>query len=490
MVFLTEDVLLHTLTFSDSQTLCALISTCRTFHQHGAKYLIEDEVTLSKNRNVKSFFLFMTCDNLHRIPYLRRLTLIINRATFDSRDIADSMETAEVVKELLLLLAQGGKLVQLAIIRAESILLGCRELSVAVCALKTLRSLILTQVGPLTSDMLQSLTIPLVSIAVEEESAFATPIPLIRNPTQFLCGTQETLRELSATYFEVAGPNASCYPNVHSLSLRYTDILDTQHYVHAFPNLKNLTTVYGAPSEIEEDEGLAALREKNRHAQQLFGTWPSLRRYRGSLQDLYVLGISCHVSSISIVDDEHHVLLPSALHAVCDDARPEHLDLRLSMAPTWLFHPEFYATFSRPSAQTLLHLELTFYIHEENASEFDDLGQGLDNVVLRIVAPLRSLSRFKLTISCREVGLCSHEDTKILHKEHTPYAVEEHLVKWDLGAYARRCRDANEAKTLKSVTITLFTRHAWEGVTVQLGPTYQYDFGTDSESKGPSAIDF
>ncbi|KAI0651199.1 hypothetical protein C8Q79DRAFT_899633 [Trametes meyenii] len=483
MAGLTEDALLHILTFSDAKTLCALISTCRTLHRHGAKYLIEDEVILSQNRDVKSFFLFMTCDNLRRIPYLSRLVVSIDPATSHSRGLGDPMEAAKALKELFLQVARGGNLVELAMHRTEAILELCHELPDTVCALGTLRSLILHQVGPLTGNMLQSLTIPLVSVAIEEESDFGMPIPTIRNPTYLLCGTQETLQELSVTFFEVTGPNTFCYPNVHTLSFRYTEILDTQHYVHAFPNLQHLKTAYGAPFEIEEDEELAELREKNRRAQQLFGTWPSLRCYNGSLQDLYVLGTLCHISSISIDYDEHYVLLPPALRAVLDDARPVHLDLRLSMTPTWLFHLEFYTAFSRPSAQTLSHLELSFYIEGENTPEFGkDVGKGLENVVSHVVASLRCLSSFRFVVTCGGDGLELRQGAEN-PCEKPPCAID--ILAGDLGAYARRCREANPTGTLKSVAITMFMCHTLEGVTVQLGPAYQYDPGKGKSDSPP-----
>lgn len=176
-----------------------------------------------------------------------------------------------------------------------------------------------------------------------------------------LHGSWDSLRGLSAT-FSVSAPDSPQYPLLTTLRLSYTDAQRTQHYAHAFPHLRTFTTWdccgWGYGESIEER------RTQNQSEQERLGTWPALESYQGTIMNLYLLGIRCHIRTLALSHFED-ALEPEMLHAVLGDARPRRLQLRIE-GGYWLVAPELLETFTRPGVEELKRFELIVLLEEDD----------------------------------------------------------------------------------------------------------------------------
>ncbi|KAI0764523.1 hypothetical protein BD413DRAFT_680347 [Trametes elegans] len=453
--YLSDDILLHVISFADKQTVQNLMQTSWMFHHYGARYILEGHVLLntSLSHHILSFTRFMLGDrrdSRYRLPFLRDFTLLRRRSGFD--DAFDtSIAAGSALQCLFTMIAEAGKLVRLVICDTEEILSMHPALPEAVAKVRTLRDLQVDLVGELGARMLSALRAPALERAVigmfpvegeegEEENA---PAPkLERDPTRLLRHSHASLLELSVSYADLDAGSA-CFPRVVVLGLERIRPEDVEHYARAFPHVRDLwMEEYCAWNE--EDMGeLHVQRARNLAVQRRSGSWPSLESFDGPIGQLYLLGLPCPIRSLNLNNhDEIWNTVPGVLDAVLECARPRFLKLDL-MAVCWFDTLRFPKTFARPECVGALKA-LEFELHLMWSDIQLDLPACFDRVIPSVVAPLKYLTMFTLRVDCSDVSTSLEEDLP---------PVKNALKEWDMTAFAHRVRKANS--TLSSVRVSL-----------------------------------
>ncbi len=364
--YLHNDILLHILNFASKDLLRTLTQTCRMLHGQGARYLLQDGVSLVTDKQILSFMLFIVGNSggeRPRILRLRELTLSREPPSYiDAAPGSDSAPSSEaagmLLHRLFVALASFGLLTRLTIYDSEEVLGLHPALPDAIARLDTIKQLNVSFAGPRTVKMLKALRSTLFWADISIESEVELPLK-DKNPMWLLHGSQGSLRSLSAT-FSVSAPDSPVYPLATALRLSYTDAPRTQHYVRAFPHLRVLST--WDCCGWDHDETYDELRERNQSEQEHLGSWPVLESYQGSIMNLYLLGICCPIRTVAIGHHEDE-LDPLMLVAVLGDARPRKLQLRID-GGHWLGDPDFLETFVHPGTEALKRFELCVNLEE------------------------------------------------------------------------------------------------------------------------------
>ncbi|OJT01753.1 hypothetical protein TRAPUB_7809 [Trametes pubescens] len=470
---LYDDILLHILHFASKDVVCILMQTCRMFHERGAKYLLQDGLSLATNKQILSFMLFVGSDSDReraRILHLRKLTLSRRPLLIDVSE-SDLVLSPEAVGMLLhglfTAIASFGCLEILTIYDSEEVLSLHPALAEVIAALPTITQLNISFAGVRTVRMLKALRSTLFSAdirlgfkALHNESELSIED---KNPMWLLHGSQDTLRQLSTTS-PGSAPDNPQYPLVTVLNLTYTEIPRTQHYVRAFPHLRIITTddYFGWDS----GEDFDMWRALNQNEQDRLGTWPSLDSYCGTVTNLYLLGLRCPVGTMEL-DHEGQMFSPTMLHAVLGDARPRQLQLRVCGGHS-LVDPAFLETFAHPGVQALERFEL--FVDLQKGDREMVIFAALDPVVLalRIVAPLKHLVGFRLCLDYTWINFLTHRAEAVEGPPLEP--AEEALVGWDIDDFAHRMQQKLSASTnLRSIIVSLQGHRTRSPETVTVG---------------------
>ncbi|EIW56513.1 uncharacterized protein TRAVEDRAFT_49341 [Trametes versicolor FP-101664 SS1] len=474
--YLYEDILLHILDLASKDLVRTLMQTCRMFHEHGTKYLLKDGVSLTTDKQIMSFMLFVGSDSGRErqcILLLRELTLSRRRCTDDAQDsdlVQFHEDTAGIfLRGFFTAISSFGCLLRLTIYDSEEVLGLHPALPEAIAGLPTLTYLSVSSAGPCTVRMLKALrsTLFYANIGIGPEPwDIGNELTLEdQNPMWLLHRSQDTLRELDTT-FSTSASDSPIYPHATVLNLDYFDIPQMQHYVRAFPNLRVLTTKdYCSRSRGESGgEDLDMRRAQNQNEQDRLGTWPSLERFRGTVTNLYLLGLRCPVGTLYL-DQDGERFDPTMLHAVLGDACPRRLQLRFD-GGDWLADPDFLATFAHPGVQALKRFDLIVNLQKEDRGM--DISVALDPAVLasRIVVPLKNLVAFWLCLDCSWIRYVTYGEEPPLEP------VEEALVGWDMDEFAHRMlQEVGASAKLQSVTVSIQFHRTRSQETVTIGAT-------------------
>ncbi|RPD55156.1 hypothetical protein L226DRAFT_229395 [Lentinus tigrinus ALCF2SS1-7] len=216
---------------------------------------------------------------------------------------------------------------------AEALLESHPPLAKAFAALSTIKTLHIRNVGRLAHDMLVEMKSSLLSA---ELSLSDDPLRLPRelrysDPIRLLLASEATLRKLKAESATTNTPEGSLnkYPKMRELELNWVDVPSTYDYVAAFPNLKYLTISSVLPSRRGDLwTNCERYRRFNQDSQDSHGSWTSLARVKGSILDVYVLGLRCSVEALELVgttaSEDRHL---SMLGAVIEETEPTNVKL-------------------------------------------------------------------------------------------------------------------------------------------------------------------
>ncbi|KAI0651190.1 hypothetical protein C8Q79DRAFT_17688 [Trametes meyenii] len=468
---LNHDVLLHIASLADRNTLCVLTETCQLLSRHAARFLLEDAVSLKTDKQIMSFLHFVQRDRQHRVPHIHTLILF-------SHVKPSSLVLKRIGPALRLLFrhlsSPGGALRSLIMYRVERLVRANPELADLIASLETLEEIRASGVGQFSATMLQAsrshlqdavLAIDLDEVDDEEDLREGWyPLPLLRN-------SQQSLQQLSIWY-SLSAPAGLCFPNVDSLELTRVILPATQHYVRAFPNLRNLTMTDCGPPPIPPQIGLELELfflnlTRNRREQESFGTWQELSRYEGSALMLYLMGILCPIRSL-VIHDKDGSTGASVLYAVIEDARPERLALNLTFGG--IFTEGLWEMFEQPTLSTVLaHLEFTVRLDGREGQDHQVIT-ALENMIQVILPPLTSLLSFKLAVDCTPPRRVPRSISPLGEDRLSPFDTE--LNEWDLEGLACDCRRTNQSRSLKSIDISLFGHPTWGARRFELNPVH------------------
>ncbi|KAI0651191.1 hypothetical protein C8Q79DRAFT_897130 [Trametes meyenii] len=479
-VRLSDDILLYILNFVIPKTLRQLMLTCRMYHHHGARYLVQPGVTLSPNR-ISSFLAFLDADQQYRLAQLRTLHITTLEDRF--KNVSDSIPAKRgiLLKTLFDRIVFGNALTRLTFNDMENTLSLHPKLADAVSSLEALQELSIKGIGCRSVRTMQVLRSRLVKAEVtyprldgQELELFSLLIPANQSAPFLLCTSQQSLQELSlyGGNITTATHDAPRYPNVHTLYVQYDRSPFTSYYARIFPNLQTFKAFDCPPpvsSAFVEAYG-RLLRKGNQEDQLLRGQWSALDCYIGSLRDLYLRGFTCPIRVVKL-NEAKCPMLPWMLEEALADAKPQHLELDIDNA-FLLCRQDFLDTFIQPSCRQLAQLDVRVRLcNLEAPLIYNIIGPSLDLVASHIVAPLTALTSFSFSLDCRDLRkpICGEIEVTEVFRDQLFYT-EEILADWDVDLFARRCREANVSGSLESITVEIRQHIYREDTTVHLGP--------------------
>ncbi|RDX50251.1 hypothetical protein OH76DRAFT_1402711 [Lentinus brumalis] len=364
----------------DRKTRLALVQTCHILNQQAAPYLLGDVVLQGLGpRKLSSFLQFIAPrdddeQSAYRLRSLRGLSL----------QIVNLPPSIDALLALFARLQQHGTdLTRLRISVSDMATTPLNtetpRLGEAIASLQHIRDLELELSHPLCYEILHATRSRLVSLKLRSRGQAVNPIPLLLN-------SQDTLEKLDTNLpWNDSGP-CPCYPRVRDLTLKCTVLPRTMYFVGAFPNLQALRiSSLGEPSA-----------ETPRWHE---STFPLLRLFSGSFNDLYVLGVRHRLNNLKI-HIGHSLDDFSQLRAVLSESSPSCLSLEIGQlrGGQCLTNAAFISLFSPsllPRLSTLA-LDCKWGSHED--TDPDAIEEAL--AVIAMSLPLKT---FKVVLRLQDL---------------------------------------------------------------------------------------
>ena len=367
---LNADVLLLVFSLAHKQTKLALMSTCQVLYREGGRQFLKSEnVGLGRENRLKSFLRFIDADGGSRMRSLGRLTLDIN--------LSLSLSVAKRFRKLLERLGPVSRLTDLTILCLEPLLSSHPSLAKAIAGLTSLKDVDFQHVGKLSLKMLKSMKSELETADIGFERSKGdrdTSEDFIISLAQYSSSLRCLAVRGDTGYNEDPRDDDPRYPHVSDLTLDEPESHITWHYTRAFPNLKKLSVVTMNHGLYDPDE---AFRAENVAQLRRHGCWESLDSFDGAVIMLWMLGLSCPVSELSLEGDCR--ITPDIFRTCLVPTRATRL--RISIFQFSLFlDEEFIQAFEEGCAATLkvLELDLQIYPDEYRLEGYDlDLGEVL-----------------------------------------------------------------------------------------------------------------
>ena len=360
---LNNDIVHLIMDRADRAVVSNMMLTCQHYNRVGARYLLKWTVGLHPDdaRQIESFVGFMTTD-CNRYRFLRSLAITLK--TTEDRYRPSGPQLALLADFFTTLGERGTNFTSLVFEEAEQVLDGHPALGNAMSLLRTLTALEISHVGRRTAAMLRDLRSRLHDVtftACDHDYDPAMPAD-DRNPMLLFQASQSTLLHICASNFESSfgGPR---YSNVTSLTITLNTTLVTLHLVYAFPNLRVLEVWECSLSGFTD---YIRYRDENLAAQRIYGSWASLDRFGGSASMLYVLGLTCPITTVNFgYDFDINAADPDMLRQMITDARPVHLSVHIPHGHE-LLNYDLVAMLSEPCMDPVrsLHLHVELGLHD------------------------------------------------------------------------------------------------------------------------------
>ncbi|KAM5537780.1 hypothetical protein V8D89_008548 [Ganoderma adspersum] len=440
---LNADVLLLVFSLAHKQTKLALMSTCQVLYREGGKQFLKSvNVRLRRQSQLKSFLRFMDADGGSRMRSLHRLFLGTN-CSLSSRSVAKRF------KQMLKRLSPVSRLTDLTILSLEPLLSAHPPLARAIAGLTSLKEIDFHDAGKLSLKMLKSMKSKLetAEIYFKISKGDASEDFVIMSLAQYSSSLRSLTVGGDTGYTEDPQDDDPQYPHLLHLTLDEPESHITWDYVRAFPNLKTLTIrttnhgLYKADEEFRA-ENVAQLRRQG---------------FSGAVIMLWVLGLSCPVSELSLEGD--CIITPEIFRACLVPTRATRLRITIFQFSLFL-NEEFVRVFEEGCAATLKVLELNLDIcpDEYMLEGYDlDLGEVLDAVT----DMLRSFSTLE------SVSLELHFEGQNVRREESPCPGEVFAEDLDVDAM---CTALHEAVPSASYVQFALWNHPTRGiVTAEIG---------------------
>ena len=349
------DILLQLLSHCGRREVSAMMKTCKLLHREGAQFLLKDCISLRSAKAIRSFVMFMISPE-H--PYRLRCTL---RLRFD----AQTRLSPDVVVPFARMVQDFGPRLRFRVLelgggQAERMLTCFPKLLTAFSASHHIDHLIVSGAGPKFIRMLESMRWRVTEASIDLYSNNDNRPPLygsteMIDPTVVLRAFRESLRTFRGQGFTTLpgyhlGEGAVTFPNLVNLVLTTYDPINVLLYAKAFPNITHLSTRtknrFFHPTLCGTDscscseghvQSLISWREQSQYAQRAHaGSWSAnLLQYKGTLSDLWILGVQCQVDRLTLDSDILRTAQwPLKLTDVLRDSCARYLDLCLQSPTT------------------------------------------------------------------------------------------------------------------------------------------------------------
>ncbi|PIL25848.1 hypothetical protein GSI_11601 [Ganoderma sinense ZZ0214-1] len=337
---LPHDVLLNVASFADRKSILALLTTTRSLHSDGGKYVVQDPVTLDGNQDIVSFIYFMRPYKHKRWRHLRFLHL------------RDAPISPGVAKALAKAIPRASHLSYLEFEDAEKTLGAHPDLPLAFAALRAVKDIVIDHGYHHTCRMLEAMKWPLESAELKHsDHEFDRDCRHRIHPAALLKNSQATLKTLECSLWSDFDDVLDTYPVYPHLESLHVEIWcpSVAHWAVSYPNLKRLHVntlddLFMKEANEDQLDRYAAIRSHNleEHMAQE-QQWVELDEFDGhTALDLYLLGLPCRVRAVSFA------LCPSSLRffaPAMETARPTALTVFITSelfsqpVPTYLEDP-------------------------------------------------------------------------------------------------------------------------------------------------------
>ncbi|PIL22889.1 hypothetical protein GSI_15585 [Ganoderma sinense ZZ0214-1] len=396
------DVLHNVTQFADFSTVLQLTKTCREFNAECAQYLLKDKVYLEGEESVQSFIDFLTAsgdDNYarRRLPFCTNIELSVGPSPSQNLKLGLTILFARIKSKAL-------RFKFLALHYSDALLAPDSLVPEVVAALTTLEELKLYEYGTNCAAMLPTMQSRLLAVRLARDSSELDELlndPLLNphdDPLYLLQDSQETLEYMNVTLPITL--RQGFFPNLTGLRIYCPGWQPlTWTFIRAFPRLVDLAAGFGTELTQERAPMAVACRQWNIAEQRRLGTWTFLRQARGTLEDLFLLGLTCTIPElvISVFSLDDDVSAPDlelrryqadAWRQVLGCARPSRLTLRIDDSDWILDNHGFELLTRTPELVSLKSLRLVVRVSYSMGCNPDTLGEddGLDMLWV-VVAP-------------------------------------------------------------------------------------------------------
>ncbi|OJT12183.1 hypothetical protein TRAPUB_11293 [Trametes pubescens] len=376
---LPYDVLLTIMDLSSPCTIATMMRTCRTLYDDtkGLWLLLHNGVTLADNPAILSFAAFMLAShNTRRFQYLRTLTVAKGGFYDDAVRELTTILTHPSLNIETLTLHDAEKVLScgaVVTVLTEDVLEPRLPLLHTFSSLTTLKHITISSMGQRTHTLLDLLPPGLISASLAFGSPYSreeTPFgdANARNPVVRLAKFADTLEVLEGSWFDaqpVVGRPPVVYARVRRLCatycVRHPARPATAGYAYIFPNVEYLALAARWP----EHSGFQlypkrTTRQANRQDQVKYGGWRRLRVVEGSFEDVWALGLTCHVRMLRLTGDiPWDDSTAPRLEEVLVDVQPVELAFTGFSYPLHTFGGEpVWAALQGPAAQCVQTLEV------------------------------------------------------------------------------------------------------------------------------------
>ncbi|KAI0312553.1 hypothetical protein OF83DRAFT_1086937 [Amylostereum chailletii] len=289
--------------------MLAMMRTCRTLYAAGVRLLIQSGVSIWKRSSVASFCRFMLSEAPRSFSYLRQLSLPVSVFELETRDLLlNVLRRLDHVDTLHL---------------SSGVVSEDPELGGAVAALDTVKSL---KISLPRGDRASSATfiskirspVATLDLSFVGSGRFVDPLPILAP----LCATLQDIHFSGVSMRSVG----VAYPLATSLYVDTDVMSDVLPLVVSFPHLRRLTVIVSQGIHAE-DTRVDAIRRDNQLAQD-DDRWHRLEYLYADVLTLYLLGLTCKVTSMNVSSLRCSPLEVARLHRVLDDAQPSRLGIR------------------------------------------------------------------------------------------------------------------------------------------------------------------
>ncbi|KAI0361238.1 hypothetical protein OH77DRAFT_1417474 [Trametes cingulata] len=438
---LSLDVLLEVAYFAPRQTLSALMKTCRFLYHECAKTMLRRQVVIENVPDLTSFLAFLNAEDGSRCRYLEDLVL-------DLELVGPSLpkSTARTLADVL---SQQSfpSLTSLQLHNAEQILRPHPMLPAGFASLSALTSLTVTSAGSKAISFLKGLRSDLRVVVLKYKPGFdqRPNAEESSHPLIALHNFRSTLETVEVHGYEAElrrGQFPGPFPRAQELILNSPDSPLIAPYVHAFPDLRNLSisTIYAdslTPDNIEfETDAMRAFRRENVAEQSEFGSWTKLETVTGTVPDIYLAGLRCPVEVLYLNASTWDPF--TMVSSILRDASVTRLHLFVHTIEA-LEEDGLPMAFRRLSDSSLeaisLHLKLNAQLEWE-----EDLRTIVDHAALDdLVDSLASLPilKFQFALRCEESG-CTGEPHSPRPPTSDMVCGAQELQDFDCEAFAER----------------------------------------------------
>ncbi|TBU53408.1 hypothetical protein BD310DRAFT_860315 [Dichomitus squalens] len=440
-----------------------MMLTCKSLYNRGPKFLLQHGASITTEDSLRKLAVFLRVDHYSRCHHLH--------------DLSVSYLSADTSAFLLDIFSHSSRLRTLWLTAPELLFQTHTDLPATIASLRSLRSLHIIHAHEFTVELLRTLQSDLVSLSVNFLSEYGDgstfwdttdpsqwcdyhPVPLLQSVASTLVDLHcEVWHSNPGPRYGFTIPTyAQVYPRMRRLTIERCDYSVCLPFIRGFPGLSYLSVSTDHYDEFKHNGLTDAFREHReaniRSQRNSTTTWQHLEEFSGSLIDLYILGLTCHIARLSLIrpNDARHLEL---LHDIIQYAGPvEHLKLHwdssILLSPEW----RLVKLLGEDGASQLSSLSISVAL--EDAQADTDFLPALEE----LTAALERLPIRRLRIQVQHLFCFTPPPESLLRagpQDSSPppalCAAELSLEEWDIDAWVQRL--AHVVPTLEDAVISV-----------------------------------